>query len=187
LNPDPAYTKEETMKCPACQNEMSQVAVDDITVDVCEGGCGGIWFDQFELQKVDEPQETAGEKLLSIKKDPKISIDFNARRNCPKCENMVMMRHFFSVKKEVVVDECPNCSGIFLDYGELGQIRNQYHTEAERKEAANRYFSEIFGVHLENMRKESEAKAQKAKKIAHLFRFICPSYYIPGKQDWGAF
>jgi len=24
-------------------------------------------------------------------------------------------------------------------------------------------------------------------KISNMFRFICPSYYIPGKQDWGAF
>lgn len=175
------------MKCPACQNTMSEVALDEIAVDVCDGGCGGIWFDRFELQKVDEPRESAGEKLLSVKKDPNISVDYNARRNCPKCDNIIMMRHFYSIKKEVVVDECPNCSGIWLDSGELGKIRDQYPSEAERKEAAEQYFSEIFGVQLESMRKESATKAQKAQKIAHLFRFICPSYYIPGKQDWGAF
>jgi hypothetical protein len=28
---------------------------------------------------------------------------------------------------------------------------------------------------------------RKARRIAHAFRFICPSYYIPGEQDWGAF
>jgi hypothetical protein len=22
---------------------------------------------------------------------------------------------------------------------------------------------------------------------SNMFRFICPSYYIPGKHDWGAF
>ena len=33
------------------------------------------------------------------------------------------------------------------------------------------------------MKAESDTKAEKAKSIAGLFRFICPSYYIPGKQD----
>jgi len=28
---------------------------------------------------------------------------------------------------------------------------------------------------------------ESARKIANAFKFICPSYYIPGKQAWGAF
>jgi Zn-finger nucleic acid-binding protein len=97
------------------------------------------------------------------------------------------MRHFFSVKKEVQVDECPGCGGIWLDAGELGKIRSLFETEQERHEAAEQYFAEIFGDKLKAMTAEDEAKLQKARKISNMFRFICPSYYIPGKQDWGAF
>ena len=175
------------MKCPACQKTLKQVAVDDITVDVCEGGCGGVWFDRFELQKVDEPHESAGAKLLDVQKDASISVDREARRNCPKCENATMMRHFFSPKREVEVDECPSCAGVYLDAGELGTIRSLYNSEEERKAAARSYFQDVFGFELERMRKESEEKAEKAKKFARAFRFLCPSNYIPGKQDWGAF
>jgi hypothetical protein len=28
---------------------------------------------------------------------------------------------------------------------------------------------------------------KKAQKVAHAFRFMCSSYYMPGEQDWGAF
>jgi hypothetical protein len=42
-------------------------------------------------------------------------------------------------------------------------------------------------MEIEKMRAESQTKAEKAKKIARLFRFICPSYYLPRKQEWGAF
>ena len=49
------------MKCPACEKELQQITIETITLDVCEGGCGGIWFDNFELEKVDEPHESAGE------------------------------------------------------------------------------------------------------------------------------
>jgi Zn-finger nucleic acid-binding protein len=175
------------MKCPACDNELHEIVVEDITVDVCKQGCGGMWFDRFELQKVDEPHESAGESLLQIEIDAKSRIDPSQRRNCPKCDGVTMMRHFFSVKKEVEVDECPNCAGFWLDAGELGRIRSQFDLEADRKKAAESYFEAIFGGELSKMQAEGEEKLRKARKIARMFRFICPSYYIPGKQDWGAF
>ena len=175
------------MKCPACNAAMEEVLVEDISVDVCKQGCGGLWFDRFELQKVDEPYESAGEILLQIRPEGHPAPDPSQRRVCPKCEGIVMMRHFFSAKKEVVVDECPSCGGYWLDYGELGRIRSQYASEDERRNAAKDYFDNIFGDELKRMKDQGEEKLKKARKIARMFRFICPSYYIPGKQDWGAF
>lgn len=175
------------MKCPACDTGMEEVIVEDIAVDVCKKGCGGLWFDRFELSKVDEPHESAGERLLEIRAKGTAAIDPSQRRMCPKCEGIVLMRHFFSARKEVEVDECPNCGGFWLDCGELGQIRSQYASEEERQIAAKEYFENIFGGELTKMQKEGEEKQEKAKKIARMFRFICPSYYVPGKQGWGAF
>ncbi len=86
------------------------------------------------------------------------------------------MQHFFSVKKEVAVDECPKCAGIWLDYGELGRIRKQFHSEADRKKATKEYFSEIFDIELARMQQESEEKRQRARKITGIFRFISPRY-----------
>lgn len=161
--------------------------IEDITLDVCDGGCGGIWFDNFELRKVDEPDEYDAEALLDIEIDENIKVDHQAKRHCPVCEEQIMLRHFFSVKRAVTVDECPRCGGVWLDCGELGQIRRQFSSEEDRTTAAGEYFQDVFGVELAEMRAESAEKSKKAKKIAHIFRFICPSYYIPGKQDWGAF
>ena len=175
------------MKCPACKTELKEMEVSNITVDVCSDGCGGIWFDNFELQKVDEQHEAAGEQLLDIKPANKISIDFSKKRSCPKCNDIKMMKHFVSIKREVEIDECPGCAGIWLDYGELGSIRNQFKTEEERKKAAREYFSDLFNGKLDEMRSKSEVDLQRAKNFAKMFRFICPSYYIPSKQEGGAF
>ena len=175
------------MKCPACNNELNEMTVSGITVDVCKGGCGGIWFDNYELEKFDETHEAAGEELLNVERDPNIVVDFNKKRICPKCNGVVMMRHFWSVKRKVEVDECASCGGFWLDAGELAKIRSLYETEADRHKAAQEYFDEVFGSQLAAMQKENEEKLKKAQKITRIFRFICPSYYIPGKQDWGAF
>ena len=98
-----------------------------------------------------------------------------------------MMQHFMGVKKEVEVDQCPSCGGFWLDPGELRHLRSQYATEADRNAAADAYFHEVFGDDLARMEAESDAQLKRAQGIARIFRFICPSYWIPGKQKWGAF
>lgn len=52
-----------------------------------------------------------------------LTIDFDKRRVCPKCPDIVLMRHYYSKKRGVVVDECPNGGGFWLDAGELEQVR----------------------------------------------------------------
>jgi len=111
------------MKCPACFNQLTQLQVGNVTVDACQDGCGGIWFDNFELQQVDEQKETAGELLTEIRRDPTVVVDPKRKRECPRCPDMKLQRHFFSAKRKVEVDQCPNCGGYWLDAGELAAIR----------------------------------------------------------------
>lgn len=175
------------MKCPACGKTMEEIAVADIKVDVCRHGCGGAWFDRFELQKVDEAHESAGAILLDIEREESVKVHQSKKRKCPKCKNVVMMRHFFSIKKEIEINECPGCAGMWIDNGELEKIRNQFTTEEARVEASEDYLSKMFDDELAKRRETSEEALDRAKKIARLFRLICPSYYVPGKQSWGAF
>ncbi len=175
------------MKCPACSNQLQGMIVADVTVDICKDGCGGIWFDNFEIKKFDEPHESAGQALLDIERDEGITVDPERRFKCPKCDDIVLMRHFFSVKKQIELDECPGCGGFWLDAGELRGIRSLFETEQEKNDAADAYFDELFGDQLKAMQHESEEDLARTRRIANIFRFICPSYYIPGKQGWGAF
>ena len=115
------------MECPVCTKALSTTTFGRITVEVCKGGCGGIWLDRYELMRVDETDESVGEGLLEIERDPNLEVDPSKRLNCPKCP-------------------------------------------------------ELASAHA-----QTEEDLARARRIAHAFRFICPSYYIPGKQDWGAF
>ncbi|HOX59432.1 MAG TPA: zf-TFIIB domain-containing protein [Candidatus Paceibacterota bacterium] len=113
------------MKCPACFNELIELHVGKLAVDACQGGCGGIWFDAFELQKVDQESEAAGEPLLNVPRAPGVVPDPARKRECPRCEDVKLHRHFFSAKRRVQVDHCPNCGGYWLDAGELALIRKE--------------------------------------------------------------
>jgi hypothetical protein len=45
----------------------------------------------------------------------------------------------------------------------------------------------MFDPDLAVKRAQTMSDLKKARKVSHAFRFICPSYYMPGEQDWGAF
>jgi hypothetical protein len=68
--------------------------------------------------RADEVHESAGEKYLEVVPDPTHLPDLSKRIRCPR-DGEIIMRHFHSVKRRVLVDECPRCAGFWLDAGEL--------------------------------------------------------------------
>jgi len=142
------------MKCPACFNDLTEIQVGSLKVDVCQGGCGGIWFDAFELQRVDEETEAAGGHLLDIQRDERVKVDPSRKRDCPRCEGVKLKRHFFSAKRLVEVDECPNCGGYWLDAGELARIRAEKARQDETGEQTSPNISGDFIRYLYRLQSE---------------------------------
>lgn len=136
------------MKCPACFNELAPMQVGSLVVDVCQDGCAGIWFDAFELQRVDEEAEP-GEPLLHIRRDPRVVVDSSRKRECPRCPGIKLHRHFFSAKRRIQVDQCPNCAGYWLDAGELAQIRAEGLSPAAQSRNRPAFPAISFGIFIE--------------------------------------
>ena len=93
------------MECPACGKTLKEVTAKDIKVDVCDGGCGGIWFDQFELQKVDEPHESAGESLLNIEREKNINIEVIDLRSLIPLDKETIINSVKKTNKVLIVHE----------------------------------------------------------------------------------
>jgi Zn-finger nucleic acid-binding protein len=53
----PDAREDRVIECPVCSNVMTKMEAEGVTVDVCAGGCGGIWLDWFELACSDEAIE----------------------------------------------------------------------------------------------------------------------------------
>ncbi len=162
------------MKCPACGNVLQGMTVAEVSVDVCRGGCGGIWFDNHELRKFDEPQDMAGEALLDVERNPNIHVDLRKKRNCPKCRNIVMTRRFFSAKRQVQIDECPNCAGMWLDYGKLGEIRRSPASDQDREGATQGYLQDVLGPDF--AAEPGHGNLDTRHRVSRVFRFLAPRY-----------
>ncbi|MEW6302060.1 MAG: zf-TFIIB domain-containing protein [Verrucomicrobiota bacterium] len=162
------------MNCPVCQRSLTQLKFANVTVDACHGGCGGVWFDNFELTKFDEPHESDGEALLNIPVNPALLIDHRRKRPCPKCPDVTMIRHFYSPKRKVEVDQCGNCGGFWLDMGELEAIRSEFVTEAERQKAVGEFVDSVAKPYIDKMRAQGPQGVQRARQLSRLFGFVRP-------------
>lgn len=107
------------MKCPSCKNPLREKGAGGLTLDICYGGCGGIWFDAKELERV---SASAAATLHSIWSVPVSSAKLNDPRMCPRCPDTVLARKWFSDSKKVEIDQCPKCGGVWLDAGEFTRI-----------------------------------------------------------------
>jgi uncharacterized protein len=161
-----------TMTCPACSRELREATVGVLVVDVCDGGCGGIWFDAGELRRVDEAHEPLDGRLLDIRRDSALVVDHDARRNCPRCPELtVLLRRFTSVDRRVAVDECPGCGGVWLDAGELAEMRSEYPTAEARSQAAAEHLDAAFGEWMAGERKAAQQQGQKtARPLCDMLR-----------------
>ena len=112
--------------CPACGEKMLKVYMPEhgFDLDICVDSCGGIFFDNRELNKYDDENENAdiifeylGSKFFQKTDESKIRI-------CPAC-NTPMVKMGAGVS-DVEIDVCNVCGAKFLDNGELEKIRNPF-------------------------------------------------------------
>ena len=165
---------QEIINCPACGKRMHKVYMSEqnINLDVCVNGCGGIYFDNREFKTVDEPHEDISPLIKALEGKTFKKVDESETRICPVC-GMNMVKHYASAKHEVQIDECYGCGGIFLDNGELEKIRAEYATEEERAaDAVNELYKKA-GVEL------GEFKAKHEQAILNPYEWQTQYASIP--------
>ncbi len=119
-----------TITCPACGKEMTKILLPEagIEVDICLDGCGGMFFDNRELQKVDGPEDNIEKILEAIKNKEFEKVDTSAKRICPLCK-VPMVK--LGSETEVEIDSCNLCGATFLDNGELSKLRELRNKDGE--------------------------------------------------------
>lgn len=125
---------------------MKVVSIGDkVVVDICQDGCGGIWFDAFELEKLDQPDESAGWLLDNVRVDLEKMVDVEKPVACPRCDGITLMRQQYPNNENIMIDKCPACGGTWLDFGELFGIRSSNPTSEETRSKTASLFREIGG------------------------------------------
>jgi len=45
----------------------------------------------------------------------------------------------------------------------------------------------VFGERLREEQRAAQESLEQSRNAVRAFRFLCPSYYVPGDKSWGAF
>jgi len=106
------------MRCPKCRCDMAQINIDGTIIDRCTS-CSGIWFDEGELDSLNNQQaaariDTGGAGL---------GRQFNAidQYRCPRCGGH-MDKRVDAQQRHIWYESCVDCNGSFFDAGEFRDL-----------------------------------------------------------------
>ncbi len=111
------------MKCPACAYKLDEQQAGGLSLYLCREGCGGVWFDTFEMDRLDQDTEAVSELLLRPKQNPNVEVNALGARDCPRFGGIQLKRVLLSPGSQVHLHECPSCDGCWLDEAELAQMK----------------------------------------------------------------
>lgn len=109
------------MNCPKCSSApLEALVVDEVEVDRCRT-CDGMWFDRGELGNLLDSREESLAALLPGKDEEDHDHQAGA---CPR-HQVTLLKVLSLRNREVAVETCPVCQGIWLDGGEFRRIREK--------------------------------------------------------------
>jgi len=108
-------------KCPVDDFTLAQETYEGVTIDVCPH-CSGVWLDSGELENIQDTQASDFRDVPTSAMDTVRAAENMARarsetpRNCVVC-NAGLEQKEYGFASQVIIDECPNGHGMWLDCG----------------------------------------------------------------------
>lgn len=110
--------REKPIECPRCWVEARREEVEifgpNIEIDVCPK-CNGIWLDPGELGKI------LKNKKMTDYLTKHIGTQSKSKLVCPRCGGLMDIES----ADDIEVDVCLTCRGVWLDAGELEELKSK--------------------------------------------------------------
>lgn len=103
--------------CPACQEAMRHVDLPGVQVEECRY-CDGLWFDRGEPEALTRLDVLPKHLLEPVACDDSRQVLREGLRLCPRCHAVLAV----TTCRQVSVDVCVQCRGLFLDRWEFQRI-----------------------------------------------------------------
>lgn len=112
------------MECIVCETALTTRTFANQQIDLCES-CGGVWCDAGELVPVVNELIRQGKipesAPVSAPKTRQHTDHDAADKVCPRCQEITESFNY-AYDSNIFLNRCFNCSGLWLDSGELRQV-----------------------------------------------------------------
>lgn len=126
----------QRIKCPKCDVYMKREEVEipgpNMVIDYCSQ-CGSYWFDKGELNKYIKDKRP--DKMLRKSS----GLEAWGKPECPRCGGEITLKFI----RDLEIDHCKDCGGIWLDHGELKMLQESDLDEFEEP-AMKKLFSRLY-------------------------------------------
>lgn len=102
------------LTCPKCSSTMEVLAFAGIDIDSCPF-CNGCWLDN---QEVSQMTRSRGRERLKVELSQTKPSDLV----CPRCRKASMLVGEHVHIANLILDQCQECQGVWLDRGELTSL-----------------------------------------------------------------
>lgn len=165
------------MECPACKNALTETVKAGVMVLACQDECGGLWFSQSQVRRLEKLKSGLGTLLLKIKRADGVKVYRDVEHICPQCKTTLLYKHFFSKEWDTEVNQCAKCGGFWVDVAGLAKLQSMQ--GQEKQKAVKKYFSIIFDKKISDIHVLNEDMGKAVKNIIQIFRFLCPEEDFP--------
>jgi uncharacterized protein len=141
---------------------MDALMFRDIALDDCPQ-CGGIWFDDGELKKLQslgdelclhslEDQARPHKDVVTSERDAKL---------CPTC-NLRLVPYRYMYTSDVMLDECDDCFGIWVQDGELEKMASYLDEQDSQMDPSKR---QVIAAVSSELQMVTRARKNRAKSL----------------------
>ncbi len=116
------------MNCPACDGLLCQIEYEGLPIHTCPA-CGGEWVEGKCLRAIERRRH------VEVPDHADDAVERPARevaRVCPAC-GVVMQKARYGKQRDIILDQCGQCRGIWLDRGELEAVQAAFEAWEDEK------------------------------------------------------
>lgn len=164
----------EIIDCPACGKRMEKIYIERINkhIDICSQGCGGIFFDNREMEHFCNKNDNIDEILAIYENKDFKTIPDDKEILCPYCGAKMVKIGNGTADESFKIDCCYTCGAKFLNGYELQKLQN---APQFNEDVAQKYKDWFMSMYGEDMDRLNEQYA-KIKPDKNFIRNLIKSY-----------
>lgn len=122
-------------KCPVDDFTLREVSYEGVKIDSCPH-CSGVWLDAGELESIQDAQDSDFRGVPTGALDSVRAAEGMSRarsetpRSCVVC-NAGLEQKEYAFASQVMIDQCPNGHGMWLDKDELARLEMFYEDQED--------------------------------------------------------